>query len=322
VAPSITAARNIFVVTDDAAQERTALAALSARKGVRTFGLFTDVLPALLCGVRNPGKGQRIRNLKRYAVLCIPRSGSGYLATMLTRSGLGTPLEHLRDPLAAAIVPGKLGFGTAIESLERYSHHNMIFGTKLISTFLIKASGGNLKTLRSNVAWMVDRGYQFVHLDRPLNDAVISSYIAFRMNKWHYFGQMDATTRTSMENLAFEERAVWDEYIRFRAQQAVTDHLRDSFGFPSFPYSTIEQSVETIIDSVCQHLDIDPKALEPGVANVPVATRAESPIYATFAADLERLLDRRRGEILQNTVRTLSALVDIGPEAAKGLARS
>jgi LPS sulfotransferase NodH len=319
---TLTAARNFFVVAEDAAKERSALAALSPPKGTKAFGLFANILPALLCGVKYPGKGQRIRNLKRYAVLCIPRSGSGYLATMLTKSGLGAPLEHLRDPLAVAIVEGKLGFGTAIESLERYSHHNLIFGTKLISTFLIKASGGNLKTLQSNMAWMVDRGYQFVHLDRPLNDAVVSSYIAFRMNKWHYFGQMDASTRTSMNNLAFDERAVWDEYIRFRAQKAVTDHLRDSFGFPSFPYATIEHSVETIIDSLCQRLDVDPKGLEPGTANVPLATRAESPIYERFAADLNRLLDRRKDEILQNTVRTLSALVGIKPGAAQILARS
>jgi hypothetical protein len=122
--------------------------------------------------------------------------------------------------------------------------------------------------------------------------------------------------------LKFDERAVWDEYIRFRAQKAVTDHIRQHFNFPTFSYAVVEHSVETIVSSVCERLHVVAEELEAGVAALPVATRGESPAYGKFAEGLNELIERRKDQILPNTVRMLSQLVGVGPDVAEGLAQS
>jgi LPS sulfotransferase NodH len=313
---------NCIVIAEDAALERTALATLSLGKDAKAYGLFTDVLPGVLCGIKNLGQKRPVRHLKRYAVLCLPRSGSRYVATTLARRGMGAPQEHIREPLAAVITEGKLGFKSAIAGLEHFGQRNEIFGTKLISTFLIKACRGSLGEIEANIGWMVDRGYQFVHLDRPLRDAVVSSYIASRLNQWHFFGEMNEQTRNVLNDLEFDGQSVWNEYIRFRAQKAITDHLVRRFVFPSFHYSTVEHSVDTIVASICGRLKVDPEELEPGAAPVPVATRTESPTYTVFAGALDQLLRERKEDITKSTIRTLRNLAGIDRETAEQLAGS
>lgn len=319
-APKVDGAWNFIVIADDAAKESAAVTSLALRKGMKAYGLFGDILPALLCGANGFGRGRSTRTVKRYAVLCIPRSGSRYLASMLNRAGLGAPQEHLREPLASVITDGKLGFVEAMEGLERFGQRNGIFGTKLISTFIIAASNEKLSVLEANIGAMVARGYQFVHLDRPLNDAVISSYIAFRLNKWHFFGELDTSTRNTLDELAFDDRAVWDEYIRFRAQKIVTDHLAQRFKVPSFPYSTVQQGAEEIIASICDRLNVKRDDLEPGSALIPVPTRRESQTYGDFEKSLEAVLASRHTEIVPRTIKELRRVAGVDERTAERLA--
>ncbi len=174
-APKIDGVWNYIIIAEDARRERSIISTIPAHSGLKVYGLLQDVIPAILCGASGIPRGLPNRDVKRYAVLCLPRSGSRYLVSVLNRHGLGIPLEHLREPLAAAIIDGKLGFKRAVESLERFGQRNGIFGTKLISSFLIGACNGDLSKMEINIGWMVERGYQFVYLDRPLNDAVISN---------------------------------------------------------------------------------------------------------------------------------------------------
>ncbi|HEX3663659.1 MAG TPA: hypothetical protein VHU23_00270 [Rhizomicrobium sp.] len=319
-APTTEGNWNYIVVADDADRERAMIAKLAERGETKIHGLFRDVLPAILCGESNVSSGRQLPDLKRYAVLCLPRSGSRYLASVLDRHGLGAPKEHLREPLAKAITDGKLGFRNAVKGLERFGQRNGIFGTKLISSFLIKASHGDLSRLEGNIGWMAQRGYQFFYLDRPLNDAVISSYIASRLQKWHFFEQMDNATKDFLDKLEFDGDSALNEYIRFRAQKATFAYLGRRFSMPSFPYATLQDSIGSVVDAICNRLEVDQGSLIAGSASVPVSTRAESPTYGNFATALETMLQHNRNDIDSRTVKQLRTLVGIGRADAERMA--
>lgn len=310
---------NYVIIAEDAKRERALAEELSNHKGIKVYGLFADVLPALLCGASGFSRGASTQDIKRYAVLCVPRSGSRYLISVLNRHGLGLPVEHLREPLAVAVTDGKLGFKNAVGALERFGQRNSVFGTKLISTFLIRACNGSLPRMENNIGWMTERGYRFVHLDRPLNDSVISNYIATRLQKWHFFEQMDDSTKGVLDKLEFDRDAAWNEYIRFHAQKLVVAHLAGKFSMPSFSYETIRNSVDEVVSSVCERLDVDPANLEAGSASVPVSTRAESDTYDNLSEALANLLDDRRDEIVPSTIRMLRNLVGTEKPAAERL---
>ena len=309
---------NFIVIAEDAGQERLIMESLS-RKGGKVYGLFGHVVPALLCAANGMSPGQPVAGLKRYAILCVPRSGSRYLAAVLSNRGVGTPKEHIREPLAHIIAEGKLGFEPGVAALEQFGQKNGIFGTKLISTFLIRASRGRISNLRANVSWMVERGYRLVRLDRPLSDTVISSYIAFQMRRWHFFGQMDESTRARLDSLEFEDGAAWDEFVRFRAEKVIIDALSTWFDIPSVPYSEIELRVDAVVSAICSRIGVDPDSLKPGSAPVPIPTRSESPTYGIFAERLAGLLHRRAADVDPSTIRKLRAMGKLSQEEAEDL---
>jgi LPS sulfotransferase NodH len=314
--------QNVIVAAENLEDERALLASASGREGVRTYGLFGHVLPALLCKANGMAAGGPTKNLTRYALLCIPRSGSRYLAAVLANRGIGAPREHLREPLARVIARAGLGFDSAVTSLERFGQANKIFGTKLISTFLIKASRGRWSDVENNIGWMIDRGYHFFHLERPLNETVVSSYIAFLMRTWHFFDEMDEATRAKLDSLEFEEGAAWEEFIRFRAENAIVRHLAKKHGMPSIVYSEIENDIDAAVERVCTRLALDGSRLEPGPGAAMVPTRIASPTYAAFAESLGAVLERRRDEIEERTVKKLCALTGLRQNQAEGLAEA
>jgi LPS sulfotransferase NodH len=319
-APQLDGAWNYIVLARDAERERAQMAQLQRHKGIKVFGMFRDVLPALLCGSAGLTRGHQISDVKRYAVLCLPRCGSRYLASMLNRAGLGIPLEHLREPLAAVMTDGGLGFDAGIETLERFGQRNGIFGTKLISTFLIKACSGSLSELERNIGWMVERGYQFVHIERPLNDAMISSYIAARLNQWHFFEHIDETIKSHLDELVFDEKAAWNEYVRFRAQKLVVDHIVHKFGFQTFSYDDVQTDIGRIVDYLGARLDVEPENLQSGSASVPVPTRPQSQTYEIFTSALNDLLEKRTSDVAPHTIGQLTNLVGIDEETAGQIA--
>lgn len=310
---------NVIVVAEDAERERAIVSSLATRKGRKVYGLFSDIFPALLCSTRAISAGKPTADLKRYAILCVPRSGSRYLSAVLNNRGIGAPKEHIRPPLAHIIAGGKLGFRNAIGSLEKFGQLNGIFGTKLISTFLIHASRGRVQELRSNTMWMVDRGYRLIRLNRPLNDAVISSYIAFLMRQWHFFGEITDAARDKLDTLEFEDGAAWDEFLRFRAEKIIVDSLAEQLGAASVEYSEIEQEIDSVVQRICKSIMVDAEQLAPGSAQIPFATRTVSPTYASFARRLAALLARRDSEVQAATVRKMRALTSLSQAEAEEL---
>ncbi len=226
---------NCIVVAEDASIEQNLVNAVKKRPEIRAFGLFRHVFPALLCGANGMAAGLPVDDLRHYALICVPRSGSRYLAAVLSNRGVGTPREHLRAPFAQLIAQGGLGFASGMTALERFGQRNGIFGTKLISTFLIMASHRRLTELTGNIAWMADRGYRFIRLERPLAETVVSSYIAFLMSRWHFFGELDEASRAKLDSLVFNGGAALDEYIRFRAEQIIVDAIAAPVRRPQSP---------------------------------------------------------------------------------------
>ena len=317
--PALLAPGNFIVVADDAVQEDAKLKSLNLRAGSTAFGLFSHVVPALLCHADGLARPARAPSLKRYAILCLPRSGSRYLTAKLSEAGVGAPLEHLREPLATAITNGKLGFASSIKALERFGQTNGIFGTKLISTFLIDASGENLSSLKRNIGWMLKRGYQFIYLERPLQDAVVSSYIAFRLKKWHFFSEMNPGIRDKLDALPFEEGAVWDEYIRFLADKIIIEHISRSCEMTSFEYATVRDRVNDIVAWLCHRMQTDLKTLKRGFAPIPIPTRDQSATYTVFTERLSALLEHRGGELEGRTIKRLCERTALKRKAAEKL---
>jgi LPS sulfotransferase NodH len=309
---------NFIAVAEDADRERQILDTLR-QSGLKAFGLFSHVVPALLCSASGLAPGKPLADLKRYAILCVPRSGSRYLSAELSVRGVGVPREHIREPLAQIIAAGKLGFEPAIEALEKFGHRNGIFGTKLISTFVIHASHSRSSELRGNVEWMAERGYRFVHLDRPLNETVISSYIAYQMRKWHFFGKVDADARKRLDSLVFEDGAAWNEYVRFRSEKVVIDAASRWVGATTVAYSEVEANVGNIVSQVCTLIDIDPTTLRPGSVPVPVQTSKESTTYRVFAERLMELLERRAADIEPATVKKARSIAALSQKEAEDI---
>jgi LPS sulfotransferase NodH len=310
---------NYIVVAEDAEQEFAILQSLGQGAG-RGYGLFSHIVPALLCSANGMAPGRDVDNLKRYAILCVPRSGSRFLSASLSNCGVGAPREHIREPLAKIIAAGKLGFPRAIEALEKFGQRNGIFGTKLISTFMVHASKRQFAELSSNIHWMRERGYQFVHLRRPLNDAVISSYIAFQMHKWHFFGKLDKNARERLDALVFEDGAAWDEFIRFRAEDVIVNAVCSAAGAVSISYNETELHADGVVAKICALIGTDPGSLKPGSAPVPIQTRNESPTYRAFETRLVELLDRRKADVEPATIKRLLEFGKLNEQAASEMA--
>jgi LPS sulfotransferase NodH len=310
---------NFIAIAEDAERETALIGSLAPREGSKVFGLFSHVLPALLCSVNGMASGHPVADLKRYAIICVPRSGSRYLSALLSRYGVGMPREHIRDPMAHVISEGRMGFGPAITALERFGQKNGIFGTKLISTFLLRASHGRFSELKQNLTWMHDRGYRLVRLHRAVEETTVSSYIAYQMQKWHFFREMDEAARARLNALEFEDGAAWDEFVRFRAEKVIVDSLTRTFDMPTIPYSEIEANAQKIVSDLCELIGADASALKPGSALVPIPTRSESPTYEVFAHRLASLLERRAADVVPATVKKLRAIGKMTQDEAEAL---
>lgn len=315
-------AANVLVVAEEFDHEQAVVSALRRHSPAKVFGLFGHVLPALLCSMNGFAAGFPAGNLKRYAILCVPRCGSRYLAAVLSTHGVGAPKEHIREPLARIMADGANGFARGIEALERFGQRNGIFGTKLISTFLLRASHGRMPELTANVEWLAQRGYGLVRLERPLHDSVISSYIAWQMGRWHVFGTLDQDTRAKLDALEFDDGAAWSEYIRFRAENAVVDALARHFDMPTISYAAVESNVDGVVTQLCDTIGVDRASLQAGSARIPIPIRSESRTYDVFSERMASLLERRADDVEGATMRKLRAIGKIPQEMAEEMAAS
>jgi hypothetical protein len=119
--------------------------------------------------------------------------------------------------------------------------------------------------------------------------------------------------RAKLDSLEFEDGAAWDEYLRFRSEKLVLNAIAAKFGISNFEYAKIESDPESIVQDLCRMIGVSAEKLVPGSAPVPIATRAESPTYRTFADRLDALLGRRNSDIEAATAKKVRALTGLGP---------
>ena len=158
-----------------------------------------------------------------------------------------------------------------------------------------------------------------LRLARPLDEAVISSYIAFQLKKWHFFGEVDSDARATLDALAFHDNVVWEEHIRFLADKIIIDHVASTYEIPAFEYATVRDNVGEIVASLRSRMQIDGNNLKRGSAKIPIPTRNESSIYGEFTERLGALLERRGSELEARTIKRLCERTSLKRQAAERL---
>lgn len=156
--------------------------------------------------------------LKKVAVFSLPRSGSTHFAGLLTASGVGRCVEHLREPLVRLLLSAP-ACEPAIERLFRFGQQNGFFSTKIISHFFLDLARKGCN--ESDALQFFERNHvRAIYLSRKDRVGHALSVLAARktgvyhtqqpeMERWQYPDyDFDETLRTYR---AFErqERALW-----------------------------------------------------------------------------------------------------------------
>ena len=67
---------NFIVVAEDAVQEINTMNMLVQHRGCKVYGFFRHVVPALICHADGLAQPSSATSLKRYGILCVPRTAS------------------------------------------------------------------------------------------------------------------------------------------------------------------------------------------------------------------------------------------------------
>jgi LPS sulfotransferase NodH len=177
-----------------------------------------DLVLRLACGKRKLNEWQSLPELS-YCILCTPRSGSTLLANLLTQSGLGHPLEHIRLPVVALINSGGYTFEAVMETLRRIATRNGVFGTKLISEFMLKIFGYGGAPLLGD--FLAERGFKVVRLHRNLCEQVVSWYSTSLTKVWHLRGQAEIKG----VNIPYDFQALSQLHDRFTKEEKFVEKV-------------------------------------------------------------------------------------------------
>lgn len=212
---------NIVVVAEFADAETRAEAMYRSAGNLSVYGFYKHVIPAINADADPMSLGQRRPPDKRYALFCVPRSGSTYLCAVLTNAGLGVPAEHLRTSADHAIGRAGLAFDEWLDAVELYGNADGIFGTKIIPHHIFPASGRNYARLNSYVEKLVARGYVLFFLRRNLVDCIVSSLVALAARRWHVFSEEARSRLADSIDLA----AIDDLLLQRQITHSVADLL-------------------------------------------------------------------------------------------------
>jgi len=169
----------------------------SVARDASAISLTHDLMPELIVGkysaIKSPTVLESRRRLQpelgfsqttcRYAILCNPRAGSEYLCGLLNSMGMGNPRELLREPMANVLSKSSNPSAYLLNIFARQAGEG-VFGTKIVSQFLFDQPEQDWVFDIMN--WMVDNSFHIVRLNRPLEHAAISAYIAEKHGIWHY----------------------------------------------------------------------------------------------------------------------------------------
>lgn len=167
------------------------------------WGVMHDVMPVLVtrrgwgaADISGPGDPE-----VRFAVVCMPRTGSTFLCELLAAAGAGAAREHLRDPLVLVLRSAGVDHEHVYRRIIRHGAEGDVFGTKLIAHFLFDAC--TTQSPGEVLRCMADRGFRFVHLTRDVMDQVISNYIAKQTRVWVARGDLTEQARDRLEQVDY-----------------------------------------------------------------------------------------------------------------------
>ena len=183
-----------YVYVCTTGDEAAAVRDVEAATKLKAFGLFRDGVMRRAARARWLVEESAIEvspELK-YAIICLPRSGSTFLGRELKSLGLGDPIEHLR-PFVAHLAEHKDQFGFDVLSWLRFTIYaacqNGVLGTKVISSFAWRLVPHLSADEREQILQLLS-DFKVVYLIRRNKfDQAVSDFIAEKSNVWHLWNQ-------------------------------------------------------------------------------------------------------------------------------------
>lgn len=238
------------------AGERETLTALSHRLPEESVhGLFADLLPA--CAARRSLPVRRTDPLRRYVILCTPRSGSYFLCGLLSSCGLASPREHLLTSICDVARDVGHDLLDYLEDLAQVGAIDGWFGTKIISHKLFDAFARGL-TPEAFVDHVKARGYRTIYLHREDKVAqAVSNYFARETNVW-----WRRAGTPPAQPPAYDYARIKESYDFLQQQEqwlaAVASYMP---ACETVTYERLERDTREVMLALLDHLGADPASL-------------------------------------------------------------
>ena len=193
--------------------EAERLAAVRARVRRPVYGLMADLLPNAMAKRRlfaRPAAPPRSPK-RRYAIVCLPRSGSQNLCSALAGMGLGRPDEHLRSYFGYLLLH-RAETGLRLDRYYRAlvdAEPGEVFGTKIIDGYVSGIEGLLLAEERDYFMKELASA-KIVFLRRQSKvDQAVSEFIANRVRVWHLWQHTDeAQYEAKVRDLEYDSAAL------------------------------------------------------------------------------------------------------------------
>lgn len=301
--------RNVFVVAGDRGVEQPLAQQARTAGAARALTFLDDVLPSLV--TRANLFGEHAEPTRRYALVSIPRTGSTYLCALLANHGLGVPLEHIRDPAAQTVNGDPDNFDQLLAGLEKYGSRNGIFGTKLISHFLLAASNESVGVAAKLVDVLERRGYRLMYLHRNFIDCLVSNLIANKLGTWHIYDAEGASRlRSRSDAVEMDKPFVLKHFLDMAVQKIALDVARGGHPCMEIDYDELLKDADAVVERMAKDLQFDPVESESRAMPVPESTREQVQFYEPVKALLKKIVRENRAHLKGRIEERLSRLLD------------
>ena len=198
---------------------------------LNVYSIQTDIIPMLLANLKTPKDLNQAKESKhpstKYVIFSTPRSGSTWLCNLLQQVGLGRPKEHLRYPIVYMWQNKTFRPAAFMNTLLHCGQHNGVFGTKIISHFLITAFP-NLTAQQLLLHWLKRADFKFIYLERQDKVAqAISVYFAKNLERWHIRQNVDQST--SISKLPYNHTEILKYYNDLIREEEILKQLFNKF---------------------------------------------------------------------------------------------
>ncbi len=250
--PNIQLKHNILVLLHR--HERQVLRQMAAHHSDKNIlSVRHDVASSLLAGIWplapfSRPQGQQIR---KYLILCNPRSGSTYLTEALSQLGVGEPREHLREETVYLFSNKSFRFAYFVDQLTKKAEHNGFFGTKVISHFF-KSLFPHRSTFHLAARWLQRFDWKLIYLRRADKvDQALSAYFAKQTNLWHVEDGAPVVTEPPYDygsiRRFYDHFVSWEEDLEF-----FTGLCEKKYGIPvlTISYDDLWRDPESSLEAI------------------------------------------------------------------------